>query len=670
MNNNLVATFTEEDKKQLGIMGLEIDISHKAALGTIPCDGPRDETPIGMERELMEHQKMLVARMREMEENQNEVKQDNKGFIKFKDCKAGVLMENVGTGKSDTILARILHRPDLSRKKIIFRSSNNGGIETQFSVSWSEEKMYGNLNWLVVPHSIMHQWREYIKNTELNYWFLSSKADLKNIKNELTKELWLISSTRYKELVSEYNHLIFSERITSSSTNSSTNMRNKLRLSRLIFDECDSINIPNTPHVEAVFYWFVSSSAQNIIYPTGRNLSAGISSRGFIRNSLQNMTDNIGDYIVKAPYDIVDKALNLPDPYNEVLDVEETAVRATFNGVVNQSVQSMLNANDYKAIAQYYNLKSVNDEKALISAVLDKTRTELIDTRAQETQTLATKKKIQKLVEKIETIEARVKSQESCGICFAVKDKEEEDDDLIEQITITPCCHAIWCFECIIQVLKSEKPCPKCRFPIKGQDLITVVNDSNKEIIEEPNKTRKFKNKEEALISILKQFKRDTSTPHRVLCFAEYEGGLGLIESICKGQNINAKNIKGTNATIAKRIKEWETEKGTSFLLLNAKRFGAGLNLQAGTDIILWHKLSSKVDGRNDLEKQVLGRVLRLGLDHRPKVWRLAYPGEYGDKYNKKSSNIMLNNNTISSSSSVDDEDSEDDFQDDFSDYE
>ena len=93
--------------------------------------------------------------------------------------------------------------------------------------------------------------------------------------------------------------------------------------------------------------------------------------------------------------------------------------------------------------------------------------------------------------------------------------------------------------------------------------------------------------------------------------------------------NVNVQQLKGTGATISKRIKDWETSKKTTVLLLNAKRFGAGLNLQSGTDIILWHKLAAKVKGESDLENQVLGRVVRYGLNHEPVVWKLAYPGEY-----------------------------------------
>ena len=59
-------------------------------------------------------------------------------------------------------------------------------------------------------------------------------------------------------------------------------------------------------------------------------------------------------------------------------------------------------------------------------------------------------------------------------------------------------------------------------------------------------------------------------------------------------------------------------------ILLNSQHNGAGIDLPTATHVILYHKL------RDDLEKQVIGRALRIG---RPKtlplhIHKLCYPNE------------------------------------------
>ena len=61
-----------------------------------------------------------------------------------------------------------------------------------------------------------------------------------------------------------------------------------------------------------------------------------------------------------------------------------------------------------------------------------------------------------------------------------------------------------------------------------------------------------------------------------------------------------------------------------NILMLNSKYNGAGINLPTTTDIIIYHRLNK------ELEKQVVGRALRLGrpLDSKLVIHNLLYPGE------------------------------------------
>jgi SNF2 family DNA or RNA helicase len=59
-----------------------------------------------------------------------------------------------------------------------------------------------------------------------------------------------------------------------------------------------------------------------------------------------------------------------------------------------------------------------------------------------------------------------------------------------------------------------------------------------------------------------------------------------------------------------------------SVLLMNARNFGAGINLENTDDIIVLHKMN------HELEKQVIGRAQRLGRTGPLRVWKLKYTNE------------------------------------------
>ena len=73
---------------------------------------------------------------------------------------------------------------------------------------------------------------------------------------------------------------------------------------------------------------------------------------------------------------------------------------------------------------------------------------------------------------------------------------------------------------------------------------------------------------------------------------------------------------------VIKRHENTETGE-VKILMLNAEHFGAGLNLQMTTDIIIYHKF------RNDnLRTQVIGRAQRPGRSNTLNVKYLKYDCE------------------------------------------
>ena len=61
--------------------------------------------------------------------------------------------------------------------------------------------------------------------------------------------------------------------------------------------------------------------------------------------------------------------------------------------------------------------------------------------------------------------------------------------------------------------------------------------------------------------------------------------------------------------------------------MLNAKHFGAGMNLQCATDIIMYHRFT------REMEEQIIGRGQRMGRQGTLNVYYLIHDNENDSYY-------------------------------------
>ena len=183
-----------------------------------------------------------------------------------------------------------------------------------------------------------------------------------------------------------------------------------------------------------------------------------------------------------------------------------------------------------------------------------------------------------------------------------------------EGVSITPCCNNVFCLECITMAIKTSKKheCPLCRATLNINSL-RVISDTKKS--DTKAKENELPTKMEKLIELLKSNKR-------FMVFSEYDGGISNIEKKLKENGIAFSGIKGTSNTITNTIDKFKN-KEFNVLLLNAKYFGAGLNLQFTDEVIIFHRMSK------DLEKQVIGRAQRMGRENPLVINYLCYDNEY-----------------------------------------
>ncbi len=509
-------------------------------------------------------------------------------------------------------------------------------------------------------------------------------------------EIVLVSATLYNELAF---YLI----------------KDKFFVNRLIFDEADSINIPNTLKIESIFYWFVTSSYMSLCNPDGiektvtqlqqvnnrshygygynghndQNMreivkkikEKGIKCNGFIKDTFKMYEGDIdrGNYYLKNDDAFIEMSFKLPELIEHLLVCRDNIQIKVLNGVVSNDVLLMLNAGDTEGAIGRLSCEKGSEDN-IIKAVTQKLEQKILEFKEElkEKQTKdyvtpkakqealeRTQTKIQETREKIKLIEERIKGVECCDICF----------DDINNPAVTGCCQNVFCFSCLAIAISGKNICPKCRDSLTLDKIMIINKKSNgeddededeekgkgkegkegkgkegkgkegkegklksekdinkerelalKELLDNSLNNDKYTNFEKIIEYKVKNF---TKEKRKILVFSEHEGSFNAkITGVLDKFNINYSRIKGTSASINKTLREYRGDdlkpgdKEIDVLLINSRFFGAGLNLQNSSDIIILHRQGA------DLLHQIIGRAQRIGRKDSLRVWKLYFNNE------------------------------------------
>jgi hypothetical protein len=327
----------------------------------------------------------------------------------------------------------------------------------------------------------------------------------------------------------------------------------------------------------------------------------------------------------------VDASLNVPAIVSHVMICKSPVAVSVLRGMVDRIVLDSLNAGDVATAIQHMAPSHRQTESNIIHILVEKLEARLHNLRVnlQQLDTLRfdspedkqaeearLTEKIDTLVQRISSIQQRIRDSDSCCICY----------NDIDNKTIAPCCSNAYCFACITRWTSQRPTCPLCKSELSTSKLYVVSNDeaststSNAEAEEAAAAPRQL-NKLEQLEAVLRE---------RVV---EFEGGRVLL---CSGFDntftsgviplldrlgIGHRFLKGNQDTTAGILREFQAGR-VRVLLVNPNNYGSGLNCEMTTDVILMHKFSAEV------EQQVVGRAQRIGRAAPLNVWSLLYENE------------------------------------------
>lgn len=625
---------------------------------------PKAATPAWIKTPLLMHQQTALAAALRLEQAKMGI--DVEGIPgdpvggKFFSSQ-GILGDRVGSGKSLTALALVkCQPPNIQFNEYVLRNSSLGdGRDVGLLRNRSQLKTNAGTTLrrvttclFIVPHALISQWQTYVeRDTHLKALFITKRQDA--------------SKENLLQTIEQYDALFISS--TMWGTFRAANPTREILWTRVFIDEADSVSITTDwDEIHGLFYWFISASWLNLIFANGayfniaytytplpetppyviervsqlQGANANLSIPGCrhvnICRRMCAASANSGTMsinaagiqsarlVIHSSADYIKTSFEAPAINHMNILCETPANIRVLDQFISPDMLEMLNAGDVTGALNSIGM-TAHSEDEITTAVTSSLKKELdnaiktldfkktIDYSSEQTKAKAIEvceQKIASIQSRISAINERIKNakEQTCPICYVE----------VANPAVTPCCQQLFCFSCLCESLKRVAACPLCRTRIEDLKSIQVVGSSESHNPPVTNPNKKL-NKRDAFVKFLKE-----NPQAKVLMFSGYDATFNGMEAQLREENIKFATLNGSNARINKLLKEFGAGKWQT-LFLNARNMGAGLNIDAATHVVLFHKMSQ------ELEAQIIGRANRLGRTAPITVVHLLHDNEAGN---------------------------------------
>jgi SNF2 family DNA or RNA helicase len=620
---------------------------------------PQADQPAWIRTPLRPHQLSLLAAARALEAKATL----REGLLETPQLltRYGVLADRVGAGKSlvalsllrdppvdhaqftcrEGGLARVIglrHMPDVQEWKAEWRDLSDGFALAQQMFPGDSKRFHSRTSFIIVPHNVIQQWEEYVKtHTNLRIYFVRKTRDCDGGRAGFFRDVFesdavIVSCTMLRKFIVGFyeNGIRFSDIV----------------WSRFFVDEADTITLGfRAGDVTSRFTWFITGSWMNMLFPNGlwshsvaslpppiqQQLGNGtvpgvLSRSNIVTTSLSDNRDPRFAALVLRNSDAwIDTSLARPAIIHDTVMCKAPANLSILRGFISAAALEALHAGDTAGALTALGLKTTSKE-TLVEKVTESLRRDL----AQAERTLVFKQESEyssaaakaHAIERAEAHITRIKAQladlESrvatatgstlCPICY----------DTPRTTTLTPCCRQAFCLSCLCECVKAKPACPMCRAPITSvQDLLVVGSDGEGGEGGQEAVVETLPTKGSALLKLL-----ETSTPdQRFLVFSAHEASFKGLRDILEEKGIQCELLQGSALRVESLRKRFREGK-VRVLCMNARNVGAGINLEAATHIVLYHRMNA------ELEKQVIGRAVRFERAAELRVVHLVHESE------------------------------------------
>ena len=552
----------------------------------------------------------------------------------------GILADDPGSGKSYCILA-IIYKNFIYKQDSYIVQEHFGTMYVN-KLSQKNKTLYP-INLIVIPHQLSNQWKQYADLffndvEDVKVVLLNRRKSIDNYNlNINNKEIIILTSTMYNSFINKFEDV---------------------RISRVFFDECDTLNISSKLYPNADFFWYISSSLANLLFPHGNfgTLSSiarnneintidnrnwlsrrvwvdGIKKVNFIKDLFSllihpSCTTFLKNIIVKNTSDEIINSFDILPPNIIYTLCDSPFLLRVLDGIVGHSVLQMLNAGNIQGAIS--NLGCIqNSESNIITQFTSSLEREIHNIKQQniylnsisprdeehKTSILESINKnlgiINDKYNSINEIKNRMTNNNICPICI----------DEVQNKSFVTCCKNSFCLKCLTKSLIENNKCPMCRSSITNDNIHTVNNNQLQNSSSTP---KKLLTKEDAIMNIINS--HQNINQKKFLIFSSHFESFTKITNILTENNISFKKLSGQSTSISNTIHKYNNGE-IKVLLLNSTHHGTGLNLEKTTDLIFYHQMSS------DMNKQIIGRAQRLGRNSQLNIHHLHYKNEINTLY-------------------------------------
>jgi hypothetical protein len=621
-------------------------------------DSPRAEQPAWIRTPLRPHQQSLLAGARGLEKR-SAITEITAGDPKLL-TRYGVIADRVGAGKSLVALS-LVRDPAVDSSTAFTKESGEamlmglrqrlgpakGLVEAVGDISDNQaigmalcsrrgEAYYAKTAFMVVPHNIMSQWEAYVREgTDLRAVFIKRTKDCDYeragfLRDVFSADIVVCSCTMLRKFIgamSFWGRMAFSQIV----------------WSRFFVDEADTITFGlRQGDVNARFYWFITGSWLNMMFTYGlRNwdisglapetravigdgVVVGLSHRSNIVSAMcaSSRDPAFLPLILRNQPEWIDKSLTQPAIIHETVMCRAPLNIGLLAGYITPAAMEALHAGDTAGAMSALGLKGTGKE-SLTDRVTASLRGELLQAEkilgfkreldyssasAKEQAIEKATAKVARLREQLVSLETRIASAgtELCPICY----------DSPRTATLTPCCRNAFCLSCLCECIQNRPACPLCRQAIGSVKELVVIGEDG-EGGGEADAADALPTKGAALLRLLEESTED----QRFLVFSAHEASFRGLRDMLSARGIRCELLQGTAARVD-RLRRQFREGTVRVLCMNARHVGAGINLEAATHVVLYHRMNV------ELERQVIGRAVRFERATELRVVHLVHDQE------------------------------------------
>lgn len=561
---------------------------------------PRIPQPDKLNIKLFPHQLVSVHNMEMLEKLRKIKVGDNVYMTDF-----GILGDIPGYGKSFSVVSLILrdNMPwDISKRQEKYDIHT---INQSLKMVNKTSKVRVKANLLLCSSTLIEQWKEYFSFVNKNSLKIKEISNRKDFDEKFDPNDWdvvIVSSMRYNELIDMMPNVVWK---------------------RFIFDEAASTHINAMRHINAGFTWFVSATFRDL-------LRCGGTSVHFMRHFFARIDYNMLSYfVIKNSTEFVRHSFKMPEVINVNHVCLNPRVLNVLSSFIDAETKTMIAAGDIKSAilrlgggtALGSNLFDIVSKKQIEKLTQARFSLDMWKSRRDSGLLVGNEvsfweKRVSDIEKTIEELKTKYKNllEEDCTICYST----------ISDPILIPCCQNIFCGNCIMKWMDTNKSCPMCRSSINVKELVYIKSDQGDNKDENKGDEKEECKKEVKPDKISKQDKvlelvsNGLFEKKKFLIFSMYDESFLIIRRVLENHGIDFVEISGSKATRDSKLKKFRENK-VNVVFLNSRFNGAGINLETATDIILYHEMPQGI------RDQVVGRALRIGREQSLTIHNLVF---------------------------------------------